>query len=78
VGCQEKNVSCAVIDRAYRRGDERVNELRRNVAKVLVPSFEEGAVAPIKKMLRYLGFGAAGEVQPLLQQDSDLPRCALS
>jgi hypothetical protein len=32
-----------------------------------IPSFEEGAAAPIKKMQRYLRIGAAGEVRHLFR-----------
>jgi len=32
---------------------------------------------PIKQMSRYVKIGEAGEVKRLLEQVSDLPRCAL-
>src|SRR5262244_4144766 len=45
--------------------------------KTLFPSFEEGSPRRSSQMQRYLKLGAAGEVKQLLQQRSDLPRCAL-
>jgi hypothetical protein len=41
------------------------------------PSFEEGWQRRSSKMPRYLNIGAVGEVKPMLQEGSDLPRCAL-
>jgi len=49
-------------------------ELRKNVEKALFPLLRGGVAAPIKQMERYVKeIGAAGEVKPLLPQDSDLP-----
>src|SRR5215831_14482515 len=45
--------------------------------ETLFPSFEEGKPRRSSETQRYLKLGAAGEVKPLLQQRSDLPRCAL-
>ena len=42
-----------------------------------IPSFEEGWQRRSSKMPRYLNIGAVGEVKPMLQEGSDLPRCAL-
>src|SRR5262249_14407795 len=42
----------------------------------IVNSFEEGWPRRSSQMQRYLKLGAAGEVKQLLQQRSDLPRCA--
>ena len=54
-----------------------VNEVGR-MSKGSFPLLRGGAAAPIKQISRYLRIGAAGEVKPLLRQDSDLPRRALS
>src|SRR5262249_29616158 len=45
--------------------------------ETLFPSLEEGWPRRSSQMQRYLKLGAAGEVKQLLQQRSDLPRCAL-
>jgi len=37
------------------------------------PLVRGGAAAPIKKMLRYLKIGAAGEVRHVVQERFDLP-----
>ena len=42
------------------------------------PLLEGGVATPIKKMQRYLSFGAAGEVRNLRIAMSDLPGCALA
>jgi len=36
-------------------------------AGCMAPLLRGGAAAPIKQMLRYLKFGAAGEVRPLFE-----------
>src|SRR5215470_15208121 len=45
--------------------------------ETLFPSFEEEWPRRSSQMQRYLKLGAAGELKQLLQQRSDLPRCAL-
>ncbi len=46
-----------------------VHIVKWNTLSYYSPSFEEGRLAPIKQMFRYLKIGAAGEVSHILNSD---------